>query len=169
MNIFVVDPYPSLCAQCLDDRRLNKMIVETGQLLSSALWYWGADECVYVYRESYKNHPCTKWVRKNMDNFVWTFSLFEEMIHERKRRGFGEHKSERIFPMFENYIRRKGHHFWHIVRPGEFCNCSLYKDEEIFRAYMLTLQEKWEAEENRGYIPQFTNREKPWFYDKELG
>lgn len=37
MNIFAFDPDPWACALWLDDVRKNKMILETAQLLSSAV------------------------------------------------------------------------------------------------------------------------------------
>ena len=37
MNIFVIDPDTAKCAQALDDLRLNKMIIETAQLLTEYL------------------------------------------------------------------------------------------------------------------------------------
>jgi len=63
MNIFVVSPDTMECAKALDDLRLNKMIIETAQLLSTAMrvqGYTGND----IYKSTHVNHPCAVWARR---------------------------------------------------------------------------------------------------------
>lgn len=69
MNIFATSPDPVESAMALDDRRLVKMILETAQLLSSAVLHKRAIKG--LYKPTHKNHPCGIWARKSRQNFEW--------------------------------------------------------------------------------------------------
>ena len=79
MNIFVLDERPLVAAQYLDDVRVPKMVVESAQMLASALRRHGAtDEEMPIAKTSgrpylggYKNHPCTIWAGNTSSNFAW--------------------------------------------------------------------------------------------------
>ena len=62
MNIFVPYPDSMKCAEALDDLRLNKMILETAQLLSTAARFHGY--VGNVYGSTHINHPCSVWARQ---------------------------------------------------------------------------------------------------------
>jgi hypothetical protein len=89
MNIFVVDEDPTVSAQSLCDKHVNKMAVESVQMLVSALRRHGAtDSDVPLttkgtpHRGGYANHPSTVWAGETSENFTWLFdhavSLCEE-------------------------------------------------------------------------------------------
>ena len=78
MNIFVLDEDPVKSAQAIDCVRVPKMIVESAQMMASALRRWGAtDEQMPLtkagrpYLGGYKNHPCTIWAGDTFSNFDW--------------------------------------------------------------------------------------------------
>ena len=78
MNIFVTDPSPYKSAQCLPDKHIVKMPLETCQMLSivaSEKWGHGFGTLPKLNGEPYKtekgafrNHPCTIWAQTN---FYW--------------------------------------------------------------------------------------------------
>ena len=78
MNIFVTDPSPYKSAQCLPDKHIVKMPLETCQMLSivaSSKWGHGFGTLPKLNGEPYKtdkgafrNHPCTIWAQ---DNYTW--------------------------------------------------------------------------------------------------
>ena len=92
MNIFVTDPDPYISAQCLPDKHIVKMPLETCQMLSivaSEKWGHGfgtlpkLDGTPYkTEKGAFRNHPCTKWAAESPDNLQWLFqhgiSLCEE-------------------------------------------------------------------------------------------
>lgn len=89
MNIFYLDEDPIISAQMIDDVRLPKMIVESTQMLASALLANGADpESMPLtksgtrYKGGYRHHPCTKWAGLSTANFSWlahhAFGLLSE-------------------------------------------------------------------------------------------
>ena len=73
MNIFLIHTDPDQAADMLVDKLQNKMIVEGGQCLSSAIrlnGYEGED----IYKISYKNHPSIKSLVDNRELFLWLVS-----------------------------------------------------------------------------------------------
>ena len=78
MNIFVLDEDPIRAAKMMCDKHIPKMIVESAQMMASALRRHGAtDEQMPLtkagtpYKGGHKHHPCTVWVGKSRDNFLW--------------------------------------------------------------------------------------------------
>lgn len=78
MNIFVLDEDPMKSAQAMDCVRVPKMIVESAQMMASALRRWGAtDEQMPLtqkgtpYKGGYHHHPCTVWAGDTFSNFDW--------------------------------------------------------------------------------------------------
>jgi len=99
MNIFALDKCPMQSAQWLDDIRKNKMILESAQMLSTAVRVLSPDTDLSVYKVAYLNHPCTIWARQSRDNFKW---LLSHMSHLWLQKG-GEHKSARLIPDLDHY------------------------------------------------------------------
>ena len=58
MNIFVINKDPEISARYLDIKRKNKMLIESVQMLSSAINMNGG---TVSYKTTHINHPCTKW------------------------------------------------------------------------------------------------------------
>lgn len=61
MNIFVTDISPIVSAQALDDKRVVKMILESAQLLSSAIFINSQSIYNDIYKPTHLKHPCTIW------------------------------------------------------------------------------------------------------------
>lgn len=143
MNIFVTDTDPRLCAEMLDDVRLNKMIVETAQMLSTAIWLKGihADG---LYKPSHMNHPCTKWAGRSYSNIVWLHSLGVWMLRERTSRG--SRTSHATGPVIAACGRAIVTYYdvFHKLGLTPFQNSSLFKDEpDVCLAYRKTMCAKW--------------------------
>lgn len=74
MNIFVLDDDPVIAARMLRWGHVNKMILESAQMLCSAF-----PDGSMPYRRAYYNHPCTKWVRESLQNFEWLYKHATEL------------------------------------------------------------------------------------------
>ena len=92
MNIFAVHQDPYQAAQSLCDKHIPKMIVESYQMLGSALRRHGADDedmpitqKGHPLKGGYHNHPCTRWTGDTQDNYVWlcehAFALCSEYLY----------------------------------------------------------------------------------------
>ena len=80
MNIFVTDQSPRKSALVLPDKHVVKMPLECCQMLSIiySKWYldWGVlykkDGTPYNTKKgAFRNHPCTIWASKNVNNLAW--------------------------------------------------------------------------------------------------
>lgn len=72
MNIFVLDLDIKKCARYHCDQHVSKMILESAQLLCTALNKKGFQT---PYRSTHKKHPCVLWVEESYDNFNWLKQL----------------------------------------------------------------------------------------------
>jgi hypothetical protein len=79
MNIFYVDHCPIESAKFLasyDKIRHNKMILETAQILCSALHKNGFTA---TYRPTHLNHPCVIWASQSKLHFNWLVRYFSKL------------------------------------------------------------------------------------------
>lgn len=85
MNIFATDPDPVACAQFLDNQRLVKMILESCQILSTALDGHGLRPDGFP-RPTHAHHPCVIWASEGRVNSQWLYAHAWAMDVERRRR-----------------------------------------------------------------------------------
>lgn len=92
MNIFVLDTDPAIAASYHCDKHVNKMLVESCQILGSGIWHshgvtrkkdlaamdpsvvsriWKGFPRQTPYGIGYMHHPSTKWARESSDNWKW--------------------------------------------------------------------------------------------------
>lgn len=81
MNIFVLHDNPIRAAEMMCDKHIPKMVVETAQMMASALRRHGVtDERMPLtksgtpYKGGYRHHPCTVWAGDSWKNFDWLTS-----------------------------------------------------------------------------------------------
>ena len=82
MNIFVLDSNIIEAARAHNDRHIVKMPTEAVQLLCSA-----HDNA--PMKKSHNNHPCAKWTRESLENYMWLLdfaqALFDEYTNRYKK------------------------------------------------------------------------------------
>lgn len=79
MNIFVLDTDIRKCAQYHCDQHVVKMILESVQILCTALNKNGLST---PYKSTHVRHPCVLWVEHSYSNFVWLAHLARELNRE---------------------------------------------------------------------------------------
>jgi hypothetical protein len=72
MNIFLLDQDIELCARYHCDQHVVKMILESVQILCTALSKLEIDT---PYKPTHVNHPCVLWAGESYDNFLWLKDL----------------------------------------------------------------------------------------------
>ena len=104
MNIFYTDTSPVIAAQNLCDCHVVKMILETAQMLSTAviLRNPNADPGLF-YKPTHKNHPSSVWARSSLQNYNWLLEHFDAMNAEYTFRYGKTHKSFALFDSFVKY------------------------------------------------------------------
>lgn len=83
MNIFILDEDIPTCARYHCDKHVVKMILESVQILCSALSKQGI---VTPYKPTHLNHPCVVWTELSYDNFLWLRRLALELNSEYRYR-----------------------------------------------------------------------------------
>ena len=72
MNIFILDKNIQRCARYHCDQHVVKMILESVQMLCTALNKKGMST---PYKSTHVKHPCVLWVESSFDNFLWLQGL----------------------------------------------------------------------------------------------
>ena len=169
MNIFAMYSDPVRNAQALDDRRLNKLMIELSQMISTAFdrhELWCEDMCM----PSFPNHPCTKWVGTNDWTLGWSIDQFNKMHDEWMYRGFNPHKHfyKRLESFDEAYLKTRL-----VYHPTAFINCAAndalginFKHIlDVHLAYRLYYAER--VAKGKG-LERWTNRKRPQFIDDSV-
>jgi hypothetical protein len=137
MNIFVLSFNPERAAEMLCDTHVNKMVLESAQLLNTAF-----PEGTTTYRHTHYNHPCARWVRDSKGNFAWLLKHAKAIAREFEFRFGHKHKSEEII----NYCGKLFHQHhpklfshrpaWYAVRtPYVQAMPDMYKVRNAVTAY----------------------------------
>jgi len=97
MNIFVLDKDPRIAARMQCDKHIPKMVLETAQMLSTAVNICGVDYgYVAPYKSAHINHPCSVWARESNGNFFWLYDHGMALAKEYEERFGREHKSKAV-------------------------------------------------------------------------
>ena len=144
MNIFAFDRCPMQSASWLDDIRKNKMILESAQMLSTAVRMLDPDTNLSVYKLAYINHPCSKWARASRDNFKWLLRNMSWLYNQKS----GSHASARLIPELQQYAEN-GYFSRDELTP--FANCARNLErgvdysnvDDVHQAYRLYMNDRW--------------------------
>jgi hypothetical protein len=161
MNIFASDACPIKSAKFLDDKRVVKMVLESAQMLSTALHCVGADS---PYKPTHKNHPCSIWARNTKKNYIWLYKHFIALLQEYTNRYGKIHKCAEHKQAFIN--GRK------YIPSGELQphpNCARnkeynidYSNLEVHEAYVRYLKARWKTDKRTPtWNKQIINLEEP--------
>lgn len=80
MNIFASNQCPVQSAKDLPSILVNKMAVESLQILSTA--HFVLDGKQVAYKPTHQNHPSCVWSRANKANYAWAFEHFKALCKE---------------------------------------------------------------------------------------
>lgn len=160
MNIFISDNNYVNCALALDDKRLVKMVLETAQLLSTAVNECGGKA---PYKSTHKNHPCSIWARQTRSNFDWLLKHGYALALEYTNRFNKVHKCLHILVELDEKDMRN------YIPDGPlttFPNCTTNKTKgvsfkhinDVTEAYKQYLNARWATDTRK---PVWTGRSRP--------
>lgn len=100
MNIFILDEDIERCAAYHCDQHVVKMILESVQLLCTAL---NKKQFETPYKSTHSQHPCVLWVEESWDNFQWLVALTHALNREYRYRYNKDvdHKSMAVLAQIE--------------------------------------------------------------------
>ena len=165
MNIFVTDNCPKISAQALDNKRVVKMVLETAQLLSTAIFINSAINCDNIYKPTHLQHPCTIWASSTLENWDWLFQHFIALCEEYRFRYNKQHASESIsLYLLKHRTNIKGGSMTPFVNctRSEAMQVDFKHIEDTCEAYKKYLITKWHYDK---LFPQWTPREPPLWYN----
>ena len=138
MNIFVTDPNPAIAARHQDLKRVVKMILESFQLMSNAMWAHGQTG---FYKLSHANHPCSTWTAQSRANFMWLLEHALELSAIYTEVYGRSHKCLRHLASCEAYAVSAT---FPSEDPTPFANCTEYKYvADVHKAYRFQMLRKW--------------------------
>ena len=180
MNIFVLDENPQTAAQMMCDKHVVKMILESGQMLSTAhrvidgiewtdyskngrrIKRWISPHNLMeemLYKASFVGHPCTQWVMENNKNYYWLVEHAYELCKEYTRRYGKIHKSEDMISLIR-FRKPKNIPIADSITPFAQAMPDEYKNEdavEAYRAYYLgekTAFAEWKYSETPSWFKE---------------
>lgn len=92
MNIFILDYDIKTSAYNHCDQHVNKMILEAAQMICTVASQYKIET---PYKPTHPKHPCTLWVAKSLENYIYTLDYafwLNEAAKERYNRST-DHKS----------------------------------------------------------------------------
>lgn len=183
MNVFLLDPDPGICATYHCDKHVVKMVLESAQILCSALWklevfndrcceklggkWFYFPECGaehLIYGATHLNHPLVDWAT-DLRNWVYLRRLGRALALEYRYRYEKDHASLEVInhlPIPEMKVHDPS--YFHLAIPTEphiMDTVFSWGDAiHIYRRYYKTKQNKFNM--------NWTKREVPsWFTSKE--
>ena len=183
MNIFHLDKDPNVAAQMMCDKHVVKMVVEYGQLLSTAHRVLDGDLYLdktkngrnikrwrlkptaqeeLLYKASHVNHPSNIWTRETEENYRWLFKHFQATVKEYEKRYGRVHAT---YDKLGGYLWFAPHNINRFGRLTKFAQampeyCKREDPVEAYRYYYIN--------EKKSFA-KWTNRDMPWWYQQAVG
>jgi hypothetical protein len=158
MNVFVLDYDPAIAAQYHNDIHCRKMILESAQLLCSAIRLnTNVKPDSILYKLTHKNHPCTKLCSTSRQNFTWVFNLLQNLCKEFEFRFDKPHKTSTIIDEIEKYEQfiPNGNFGFALAMPDK------YKSLDVVTSYRNYYKNEKQYMKNGKFMMLYTKREIP--------
>lgn len=165
MNIFATSPDPVLSAAALDDRRMAKMVLETAQIMCSALHrvLHPRHHDDIPYRPTHIGHPCVVWAAHSRLNFLWLHSHGRALADQFLLRHQKEHKSRAVISRCASIAEQ--HQPWPAERTALTPHpnvTTITNDLDVHRCYRSYLEIKWRQDTPPN--PRWTRTTPPAWY-----
>lgn len=180
MNIFILNNDPIIAAQEQCDKHVVKMIVESGQMLSTAHrmldgtverrpsksgkttvnYYKLPDEREDImYKAVHFNHPCSVWSRESIANYRWHYDHFVALCDEYTYRYGKIHSTdtklrEVLFKVPNNMPAVNLTPFKLAMQSNPEC-IALQDPIKAYRAFYQTKQKRFKMEWAKRPIPEW--------------
>lgn len=155
MNIFAVDYDPKIAGMMLCDKHVPRMILESAQMLCSAVNY-KAKEQVTPYKTTHINHPCTIWTRASKENFYWLVDHAKELNAQYRIR-YGKRVNHKSWEIIKHTVKNSRQWISALpdIGPTSFAQAmpDEYRNPDAVQAYRAYYRTKDFAQWQKG-IPQ---------------
>lgn len=165
MNIFVTNECPVQSAIEHNNILLNKMVIESCQLLSIAHHF--LDGNTVAMKPTHYNHPCSVWARKTSGNYKWLYQHYVALCTEYLYRTGKEHASSRFInelSRLPSNILHEDRTFFAKATPDEFK--AIPNAVLAYQAYLNHKFVGWRTRTDKKQMPvEWTKRNIPAWVD----
>lgn len=156
MNIFATSPDPKQSAIWLDDKRVNKMITESAQIICTVLAADGVKDL--PFKPTHAHHPIVKWAGDTPANLWWTLQ-HHHALHGEWTYRFGKlHASGLSFKTAESIHQAKFPKAFQNSAKNESRGLDFTWCDDVHLAYRMYMTARWI---NDTRIPKWTKRSQP--------
>ena len=180
MNLFVLDENPVKAAQLQCDKHVVKMVLESGQMLSTAhrildgtmskrpsksgktmaKYYELQDPDMegVLYRVAHAGHPCTIWTMESVANYAWHYDHFYALCMEYQYRYGKKHltqiKLEELLSIPPRNIPMGGLTPFKLAMTHE-PQCMFEDAVKSYRAYYRTKADRFKMVWSKRDVPEW--------------
>ena len=144
MNIFATDSCPFKSAQALPNILVNKMCLESAQLLSTA--HVVIDGKQIAYRKTHENHPSAVWCRASVKNYLWLWQHFSALCSEYQHRTGKVHGCAKLVDVLVAVPHNMRNHALTVMPK---CMPDEHKVDCVYQSYRNYLAAKFAAWQQR--------------------
>lgn len=145
MQLFISNSNLRIAAKNLDNKRLNKQIIEGCQILSTVLWMTncGVAETLcsqgQIYLPTHEHHPVVKWGASCRLAYNKTLVFIDNCLWEYKERFKKEHSSRKRVDCLWSYCYLLENNNW---TDWQNFTTNHKHIKDVYEAYTLCLKEK---------------------------
>lgn len=164
MNIFVSSSCPIQSAHNLPNILVNKMIVESAQILSTA--HHVLDGVQVGYKPTHQNHPSSLWTRSTSANYQWLYAHFKALCSEYTFRTGKIHKTSELLSVLDKLpcnIKKAELEPFAMCMPDEYKRLGIFDQTKAYQEYLRVKFASWACRE-RPIKVEWSNRKQPEWY-----
>lgn len=160
MQIFATSPDPMQAARWLDDKRVNKMVTETAQIICTVL----ADDGIkgLPFKPTHESHPVVKWAAARHRNLNWIAQHHTALVLEWTHRFVNQHASGLPREILSHIPPGKPPETFHNGASNQSLDLDFTWCEDVHTAYKMYLGARWI---NTLIKPKWTKRGSPVWSD----
>jgi hypothetical protein len=159
MQLFVTNPDPIICALELDNLRVNKIIMESAQIICTVLHGDGVKGL--PYKPTHAHHPITVWAADKQANLNWVKNYHLALMSEKLLRTDKTHASGLPESVLSHISSSKQPETFQNSAKNDSLGLDFTWCKDVHRAYRLYLSARWATAKQQ---PRWANRTMPlWF------
>ena len=186
MNIFYLHHNPKTCAEYHNDKHCVKMILEYGQLMSTAhrildgthyygktangrnISRWLLEDPVReaaLWKASHINHPSAVWTRESRGNYYWLYHLWTSLMDEYHHRYGKQHSARKLMTHLVSAPQNIPSGLFTQPTPAMPDDCKVYNEVATDRFTLDSIASyRNYYNKNKTHLAKWKNRPVPIWY-----
>lgn len=160
MQVFASSSDPTVAAMNLDDKRLNKMITESAQIICTIFSADGVKDL--PFKPTHASHPAVKWAGHSDENLHWLARHHTALIGEWFWRFNKTHASGLSADLLSHARYAKEPEKFHNGASNQLRELDYTWCENVHDAYRLYLTARWLGDTDK---PKWTKHRMPLWFD----